>query len=269
MNEFQYNGITIGTDPEFFIQNQDGKLISSIGIIHGTKDMPNRLPLLGSGFAIQCDNVLGEFNVPFGYTPKEVANNVAMMKSYITGYLAGYGLAPLYIASGVFEEDQLQSLEAKEFGCSPDFNAWLNCTNFKPDGESTNLRSAGMHFHVGYQGKNAKRSRDIIKAMDVFLGVPSVIIDTDTKRRSLYGKAGCFRHTDFGVEYRTPSGFILSDHKLIEWAFGQVFQAIDYLNANGINQIMEDADLIIDTINSGNIGQAELLVLKYNINLNY
>lgn len=195
---FQYQNITIGSDPEFFIQNKDGKLISSIGIIEGTKDIPNRLKFLGAGFAIQKDNVLGEFNVPHGYSAKEVSNNISIMKAYISGLLESKGLHPVYAASGVYDDDQLTSDEAKEFGCSPDYNAWTNSINEKPEGTSTNLRSAGMHQHIGYDNKSAKRSRDIIKALDVFVGVPSVIIDTDTKRRSLYGKAGCFRHTLFG-----------------------------------------------------------------------
>ena len=196
---FQYKNITIGTDPEFFIQNSDGKLISSIGVVEGTKDIPKRLKFLGAGFAIQKDNVLGEFNVPHAYSAKEISNNISIMKAYINGLLESKDLHPVYIASGVYEDDQLTSEEAKEFGCSPDFNAWTNSVNKKPEGTSTNLRSAGCHIHIGYDGKTAKRSRDIIKAMDVFIGIPLVIIDTDTKRRSLYGKSGCFRHTMFGV----------------------------------------------------------------------
>ena len=266
---FQYKNITIGTDPEFFIQDKDGKLISSIGIIEGTKDVPNRLKFLGSGFAIQKDNVLGEFNVPHGYSAQEVSNSVSIMKAYISGLLESKGLHPLYAASGKYDDDQLQSDEAKEFGCSPDFNAWTNGVNEKPEGTTTTLRSAGCHCHVGYDGKTAKRSRDIIKALDVFIGIPSVIIDTDTKRRSLYGKAGCFRHTMFGCEYRTPSGFFLSDPKLTEWLFGQIFEAINYLNEFGIEEINNDGAWIVETINSGNINEAKKIVEKYKINLKY
>ena len=266
---FQYKNITIGTDPEFFIQNKDGKLISSIGIIEGTKDVPNRLKFLGSGFAIQKDNVLGEFNVPHGYSAQEVSNSISIMKAYISGLLESKGLHPLYAASGEYDEDQLQSDEAKEFGCSPDFNAWTNGVNKKPEGTSTNLRSSGCHFHCGYDNKTAKRSRDLIKALDVFVGIPSVIIDTDTRRRTLYGKAGCFRHTIFGCEYRTPSGFMLSDSKLTEWGFGQIFEAINYLNEFGIEEINNDGNWIVETINSGDINEAKKIVEKYKINLKY
>lgn len=266
---FKYQNITIGSDPEFFIQDKDEKLISSIGIINGTKDIPNRLKFLGIGFAIQKDNVLGEFNIPHGYSAQEVSKNISIMKAYISGLLESKGLHPLYVASGVYEDDQLQSDEAKEFGCSPDYNAWTNSVNEKPEGTSTNLRSAGMHIHIGYDNKSAKRSRDLIKAMDVFMGIPSIIIDTDTKRRSLYGKAGCFRHTMFGTEYRVLSGFFLNDPKLTEYIFGQAFEAIKYLNEFGIDEINNDGNWIVETINSGNIDEAKKIVSKYKINLKY
>ena len=68
---FQYKNITIGSDPEFFVQNKDGKLISSIGVIDGTKDIPKRLKFLGNGFAIQKDNVLGEFKYLTGTVQRD------------------------------------------------------------------------------------------------------------------------------------------------------------------------------------------------------
>jgi len=48
----------------------------------------------------------------------------------------------------------------------------------------------------------------IIKLLDLIVGIPCVILD-DSKgaviRRSEYGRAGCFRPTPYGIEYRTPS----------------------------------------------------------------
>ena len=38
----------------------------------------------------------------------------------------------------------------------------------------------------------------MVKLLDIFLGIPSVIIDPDKKRRKLYGKAGAFRLTKYG-----------------------------------------------------------------------
>ena len=71
------------------------------------------------------------------------------------------------------------------------------------------------------------------------------------------------------VEYRTPSGFFLSNNNLTEWLFGQVFEAINYLNEFGIEEINNDGAWIVETINSGNIEEAKKIVEKYKINLNY
>jgi len=266
---FQYKNITVGSDPEFFICNKRGKLISSIGIISGSKHDPKKLKHLGEGFAIQTDNVLGEFNIPPSNTAHEATTSIAIMKAYISGFLDDKGLLPKYMASGVYTKDQLNSYEARQFGCSPDYNAWINDVNEAPDGNSTRLRSCGCHFHVGYDDNNDKANLDIIKALDVFLGVPSVLIDPDKDRRKLYGKAGAFRHTDFGVEYRSMSGYFISSNELTEWCFNQVFKAIDYLNSFGIEEINNDAINIQNCINNGDDELANFFIDKYNININY
>lgn len=48
------------------------------------------------------------------------------------------------IASRYVDESQLQSDEAKQFGCDPDYNAYTETVNPKPEGANTNLRSAGQ-----------------------------------------------------------------------------------------------------------------------------
>jgi hypothetical protein len=268
-NNFQYKNITLGSDPEFFITDKKGKLVSSIGIIDGTKYEPQVLNMLGKGFAIQTDNVLGEFNIPPATTAHEATQNIAIMKAYITGFLADKGLLPKYMASAVYPSSELKSKEAKAFGCSVDYNAWTEVPNPKPCGERTSLRSAGCHFHLGFDNHDEQSCLNAIKAFDLFLGVPSVMIDPDNKRRQLYGKAGCFRFTDFGFEYRSMSGYFISSNELTEWCFNQIFEAVKYLNENGINEILKDGELIQNAINNGDKNIAERLITKYNINIKY
>lgn len=57
------------------------------------------------------------------------------------------------------------------------------------------------HIHVSYPHKTQEKSIMLIKYMDAFVGIPSVILDSGedaVKRRELYGKAGCFRLTRYG-----------------------------------------------------------------------
>ena len=85
--------------------------------------------------------------------------------------------------------------------CSVDYNAYTENANPKPCGEATNLRSTGCHIHVSYPHKSQVKSISLVKYMDVFVGIPSVILDAGedaVKRRELYGKAGCFRLTRYG-----------------------------------------------------------------------
>ena len=39
--------------------------------------------------------------------------------------------------------------------------------------------------------------------MDLFLGVPSILIDPDTERRKMYGKAGDYRLKEYGRRNKT------------------------------------------------------------------
>lgn len=110
--------------------------------------------------------------------------------------------------------------------CDPDYNAYTEDVNPRPEGTKTNLRSAGFHVHVGYDNKNVKKSLKIIKALDIFLGIPSVLLDKDTKRRSLYGKAGSFRLQPWGVEYRVLSSFMMSTPELTRFVYNQTMAAM-------------------------------------------
>ena len=123
------------------------------------------------------------------------------------------------------------------------------------------------HIHIGYDNPEMSTNIEIVKAMDLFLGVPSILLDTDTERRKLYGKAGAFRPKSYGVEYRTLSGFWIANDELIAWAFNNALEALKHVN-NG-NIISEDkAVMIQDCINTGNEDIANRLIDEFNININ-
>ena len=73
----------------------------------------------------------------------------------------------------------------------------INVESF-PDGTQRIMDFNENLIHVGYENPDVDTSLALVKYMDVFLGIPSVVKDKDKKRRSLYGKAGCFRLTDYG-----------------------------------------------------------------------
>lgn len=226
-----YSNIKIGADPELFLVDNTGKFTSAIGLIGGSKEKP--LPIDGEGNAIQEDNVSVEFNIPPCTTKEQFTGNINKVLSHIEDLMEAKGLNLAIIPAASFDWDQLQNPKAIEFGCEPDFNAWSGEKNPVPHSDDLTLRSCGGHIHVGYDKPNQQSQMKLIRAMDVFLGVPSINFDKGDKRRELYGKPGAFRPKKYGAEYRTLSNFWIASKELQEWAYDQTMKAISFLNAGG------------------------------------
>ena len=261
--------VTIGSDPEVFIyQRGREEFISSIGLIPGTKG--NAVPMgnLGRGFGLQIDNVLAEYNIPPVTSKEQFIKNIEKGRDYIDSFLKEnygkeYGI--VCAASAYFQNSELKSKEALEFGCSSDINAWTEETNPKPEGDKTNLRTTGCHIHIGYDNPKTYISIELVKALDLFLGVPSVILDKDTERRQLYGKAGSFRLTPYGVEYRVLSGYFIDNAALIGWMYDQTMEAIKFVNEEKTVDNFNNA--IVSCINNSNYKLAQEICAKNNLKL--
>jgi hypothetical protein len=205
----------IGFDPEFFLRDKaTGKLISAIGLVGGSKDNPKPI---GNGCFVQEDNVAVEFNIPpVEYTNVEETSQIVWEYfQYVYDWVnknvcEPNGLEIAIIPSGYFEPDQLDNEAARTFGCDPDYNAYTGAENPRPKGPE-GLRTCGGHIHIGYDNPSPEFNREIVQNMDFLLGVQSVLLDKDTERRRLYGKAGAYRNKDYGVEYRTVSNFWCKD----------------------------------------------------------
>lgn len=256
------NNLTVGSDPEFFLKDKNNKIISAIGMIGGSKDHP--LPISNEGHGLQEDNILVEATIPPCKNEKELIDNINFVKNYITEVICNpRGLELSIQASAYVDKDQLEHPKALEFGCDPDFNAWTNDVNPRPN-SNTNLRSAGAHVHFGYDNANEIISLELIKTMDLFLGVPSILLDTDTERRKLYGKAGAFRFKSYGVEYRTLSNFWTKDENSMIWLYNQIQNGVSFLN-NGNFLSDEEGKEIRDCINNQDQNLAKNLIQKYKL----
>lgn len=259
----ELTNITIGSDPELFLINKKTKkVVSAIGIIPGEKGNPYRSDDMPEGFGLEIDNILAEFNIPPVKTKEEFVNCINYMKNYIKDFVADKNLDILCTASMIVNKNQLNSPEAKLFGCSVDYNAYTESPNPKPKGENTNLRSAGFHIHIGYDNNNIDTSLKIVKYLDAYLGLPSVIKDTDTRRRSLYGKAGCFRLTNYGVEYRVLSAYFLQDDNTLAWVWDRVAKALCALNKN---EVLPPSDAVQEAINTSDTKLALNIINTYNL----
>ena len=131
-------GVTIGADPELFLINsKTGEVVSSIGIIPGEKGNPYRSKDMPEGYGLEIDNILAEFNIPPVSSKEDFIEAMTYMKNYIKKFIKAKNpnLDILCKASMIVNEDQLQSPEAKLFGCNVDYNAYTKMPNPKPKGE--------------------------------------------------------------------------------------------------------------------------------------
>jgi hypothetical protein len=211
---------TLGSDPELFLRHATTKeLRSAIPIIPEGKN--NGRWLDGRGLnRVLHDNVLVEVNTAPATSEDAFVKTIGEVLKKTQNIVKQHGLELHLQASAEFPLTELDSEEARTFGCDPDFGSYPPGQNimsataaFKP------FRSAGGHLHIGKHNENPALNElldeesglgkvIVVKTLDIFIGIIGVFLDKDTTakaRRELYGKAGSHRPKDYGVEYRACS----------------------------------------------------------------
>jgi hypothetical protein len=258
----------IGTDIEFFVEDIISKLIKTAEpYAKGTKNEPYNFDPNDKWACISLDNVLFEITSTPSDNESEFLNSINKGKDYVKSLLPE-NLGLTYLPSARLLDEELQSTCAKTFGCEGTFNAWLREMNPSPSSTDKNLRSSGFHLHFSY-GNDVDTPIDeaIVKACDLLLGVPSVLIEPKNNRRELYGKAGECRFKPYGVEYRVLSGYFAKDDKLIKWVFNQAMSVIDFINKQGVEVLDNQQQTIIDCINNYDDVAALNLINQFNIQM--
>jgi hypothetical protein len=94
---------------------------------------------------------------------------------------------------------------------------------------NTNMRTAAGHIHIGWGNGFDIGSREhlqacfrLAKQMDLYVGLPGLWFDKDSRRQRLYGKPGTFRPKTYGMEYRSPSNWWLKSEAKQEFVFDMV-----------------------------------------------
>ena len=271
---------TIGTDPEFFLKRTDsGKLISAIPYIKGTKENPEELP---SGGKLQFDNVAIEFATAPAVDGEDLVSKIReTFKDVLVKLPEGHEL--VVKASANFDDDQLDCDEAREFGCDPDFDAWIPQENDPPTCPDSNFRSCGGHIHIG---KASGDENDflvddwgkicLIRTMDSIHGIISVILDNSEEsisRRRLYGKAGSHRPVRIdaeglydGVEYRVLSNFWLKSPELVMLMDSLTTDALKLVRENRYEELIEvigGPNAVQEIINEGLVDKAIEILDKH------
>jgi hypothetical protein len=263
-------GFKFGCDPEFFIHDDKGRLVSAAGLIPGTKEDPYKV----EDGAVQVDGMAAEFNIDpvdnFEDWNKRIMNVMRQLRGMLPK-----GYTPHIVPAVEFSEEVFNAApsEAKELGCSPDFDAWTGLRNAPPYCDDRPfLRTASGHIHIGWRDtggvdepQHMMNCRDLVKQLDWYLGGWSLRVDKDPTRRLLYGKAGAFRPKPYGVEYRTLSNFWIysKERRLVVW--NRMQQAIADMRSRYMPGKMrpEYSKMLIEAINTSEVSKDLEAMARY------
>lgn len=199
---------TFGSDPEFMLQRLD-KLQSAIGVLPSKEHAVSK-----GGSKFYHDNVLAEAAIKPGSDRSESLGNTESALKNLAKMVMPNALS--CTAAAKYPASQLESREARQAGCNPEWDVYSLTCVLPPEEviRETSFRTAGGHIHVGSDiVQNPLVACDAVRMMDLFIGVPSVFLDKDPTskdRRRIYGHAGSHRPTSYGFEYRALGNFWLS-----------------------------------------------------------
>jgi len=271
--------LTVGSDLEFFVTSGSSmhakSLIAGEVICPFGKDDPREL----SYGRMHWDNVCIEICPEHADNVDDFHKNVVQMMGAMTGDIAKAKCHMARYASAYISQALASSPSAQVFGCEPDLNAHTRKVQ-RPNAKSAGtLRTAGGHVHIGVETESMEDKILLTKLCDMYLGIPSVMLDDDTRRRELYGKAGSFRPKDYGIEYRTLSNYWALRDNTIKWIFEQVQEVVSVYegmkvmqkeDSSGIDYDWMDGSVsaeIQEIINTGNRRKARAYIKASNINM--
>lgn len=252
---------TFGTDPEFvLIEEETNRIVSAIPVLRRSKE--NKIDLK-DGAKIYYDNILAEANIDPSNDKNELKARLRDLYQKSRAILKKHRLGA--VASHEFAKEFCRSKKAREFGCAPELDIYEGGVSVFPPDNVGNFRSAGGHIHIGgLEEYSFGEKFPLIPLMDLYVGLPSVLLDNDPSsvpRKILYGKAGRFRNTEYGIEYRVLSNFWLSKPELADVIYDLTMQAVSCFQEKQYEQLqMSHIEDVRRIINEGDKrGAAELV----------
>ena len=252
--------VSFGCDPEIFVrERKSGRFIGAAGLTRGTKQNP--APLAGTQVKVQVDGMALEFNPPPCFSRDRFSGYISEALHCIQLHLLEPDLELVIQSTVEFDEEEWKKTpeENKLLGCDPDWNAYTQRQNIPPNGD-VSFRTGAGHISIGWVPRNKTITLDkdfiyvcsvVAKELDASIGLVSLLLDTDTKRRSLYGKAGAFRPKSWGMEYRTLSNFWIKNKRLTNFIFDNTIKTLERIFYRGsfkdLYQEQVDAQEIINT----------------------
>lgn len=262
------HNVTLGYDPEWFFSDEDGNIIPADDVLP-KRDNPDHYQGEKREETVQifADGVQAEFNTTRTvtcrhHTSREQGEAMDRVMSIANSENLDVEITP---AVELSEQDlEFMSDYASEFGCDPSYGAWVEGKELEaPRGKHHPVRYAGGHFHFGkvdrkgswhYLFDSEEKIIEMVKMMDYLVSLPMTMLFGGPKarlRRRGYGKAGSYRTTPYGFEYRTPGNGWLYRSAFSHFALGQARDAISIVDNDETENIlsMVEPAKVIDAIN--------------------
>lgn len=198
---------TIGVRPEFFLRADDGTITSAYPYI------PEHKQDTGKKCRVWFYNDTIKADIPPAQNENNLIKNVTNMLEGIFFLIPSvYHLEPL-------SAENVSDIDAGDFEYPIPKCAYSNGADatLKPLSPTNPLRFGNGSICIGAKCLKMRVSKvTATKLLDATVGMAEVIFnqsDGAKHRRSLYGQAGMFIPTPYGLEYVTPSNFWFSSPK--------------------------------------------------------
>lgn len=251
--------VSLGCDPELFLK-QGSNIIGSEKVITSIGEVIR-------------DGVQVEFNPQNEYCRQDLGRNIKRCFDNLRSQLKA-GINPDFNISIEVSDEEYNSLgnDAKQLGCKASKSSYKERSKITKSKKTTKQRSAGGHIHLGYGDSMTyeamKEEEAVVTLLDIIVGNTCVLIDRDPgniTRRKLYGRAGEYRTTSYGLEYRVLSNFWLRHYVIFSLVFNLARFAVRILatdydtGSNHYTNILEKVNLndIRKAINNNDFNLAQ------------
>lgn len=232
--------ITFGADPEVFLRRKaTGHIVPSSEVIPGAPLQAEKTrDLRAYKSNIARDGIQAELHPVAHGCRQEMGIDILSCLSTLARAAKRVGAEIDFSSVVDVDEETFAALPAsvKELGCGRSLNVWDPAASVGVDGQTYRTRSAAGHVHLGftnticsawpahgqYRIDSEDRIPQLVKLLDLVVGNTCVMLDRDPRaaeRRRTYGRAGEYRLTSYGMEYRTLSNFWLRSPYLSSLVF--------------------------------------------------
>lgn len=203
----------LGADPEIFVVKGDGSLFAAFEFLPDHETALKRTGkrpehVRGFGYHPFWDGYQAEFNVQedfcIAYMVDSIREGLSKTLSEARKKDPTAELSLKTTMDVPLERLATDDRRYVQFGCTPSLNVYPDESFPEVDSATIPFRSAGGHIHFSCD----KDPVEVVKGLDRVLGVIGVSLFQyydDPRRRILYGRAGEYRKTPYGLEYRVLS----------------------------------------------------------------